>query len=250
LLGLRGPFFVYAVFLFVAALVALLVLRRPAVPNDAAGAVGRRGRGVPPADAAASAEDLPLRPSRGLVAALSAGFALWWLMGGFRFAVMPLYAQEHIGLDSGAIGLGLTASAVANVFMLWPAGLASDRFGRQAVGVPAFCGLGMAALALLRADTFTGFLLANAFVGAMYGCASTMPGTLLADSTPRSRAGVASGLAHLTNDLGNVLGPLAVGFTLDRAGFGAAIGLGVAPALVAAAVIASAPRKKRLAETT
>src|SRR5262249_14804487 len=185
-----------------------------------------------------------------LAAALSAGFALWWLMGGFRFAVMPLYAQEHIGLDSSAIGFGLTASAVANVCMLWPAGLASDRFGRQAVGVPAFCGLALAALALLRADTFTGFLLANAFVGAMYGCASTMPGTLLADSTPRSRAGVASGLAHLTNDLGNVLGPLAVGLTLDRAGFGAAIGLGRRAALVAAARIAHAPRRKRLAEAT
>jgi MFS family permease len=186
----------------------------------------------------------PLRPSRGLVAALSSGFALWWLMGGFRFSLVPLYAQERLGLDTAAIGLGITASALTNLLVVWPAGWAADRLGRHAVGVPAFVGLAVAAAALLLADGFTGYVLANALFGAVFGAAAVVPGSLLADAIPRERAGEASGLNYVASDLGGVLGPIGVGMLLDAAGYGAAVGLAAAPAVLAAGAIALARRRE------
>jgi MFS family permease len=184
----------------------------------------------------------PLRPSRALAAALSSGFALWWLLGGFRFAFVPLYAQERLGLDTTAIGLGVTASALANLALLYPAGLAADRIGRRAVGVPAFVALAATAGALLLADGLVGYVAANALFGAAYAAASVVPGTLLADATPPGRSGIAAGVGSLANDLGNVLGPVAVGAVLDTAGYPVALALAAGPALLAAGAIAASRR--------
>jgi MFS transporter, DHA1 family, multidrug resistance protein len=260
-LGLRGPFFVYAGFCAAATAVALLVLRPPASrpgaghaadgePAEAASglAAARRGRAFPGqhgATATSGTAPAPrLRPSRGLCAALGAGFALWWLLGGFRFALVPLYGQERLGLDSAAIGLGITASAITNVVTVWPGGWAADRWGRYVVGVPAFLGLAGAAGLFLLAQDFTGFLVANALFGAIYGVAGVIPGTLLADAIPRDRAGSASGLNYVANDLGSVIGPVAVGVVLDVAGYGSAIALSVAPAVLVAGAIVVARRPR------
>jgi MFS family permease len=251
-LGLRGPFFLYAGFCVAAGVVALLLLRgAPGQPAGAAspssGGTGR-GRAAPVAStghgrspaAQVPASAPPLRLTRTLLAALSGGFALWWLVSGFRFALVPLYAQEQLGLDSGAIGMGVTVSAVATLLVLWPAGLVADRFGRRLVGVPAFVGLALAAALLLLADGLSTYLLANAVVGAVHGAASVVPGALLADATPPGRAGEASGISHLASDLGGVVGPVAIGAVVDLVGYPAAAALAVAPALVAAGAIAAA----------
>lgn len=239
-LGLRGPFFLYAGFCGAASVVALLLLRAPgrgplAGTPTGEGAAAARQAGRPAGEAPAKAP--PLRPSRALAAALSSGFALWWLLGGFRYALVPLYAQEQLGLDSLQIGLGVSASAVANVLVLYPAGLAADHVGRRAVGVPAFVGLALAAGVLLLADGLGGYLLANALFGVAYATASIVPGTLLADATPPGRSGEAAGLSSLAGDAGNVLGPVAVGALLDVAGYPAALALAALPALLAAGTI-------------
>jgi MFS family permease len=261
LLGLRGPFFVYAGFCAAASIVALAVLRAAGSrPKPAAHALSpphkytaprwRRLSGVLVAALRGGfTRWWHSTPSRGLVAALSGGFALWWLMGGFRFALVPLYAQERLGLDSAAIGLGITASAVTNLLVAWPAGWAADRFGRHAVGIPAFAALSGAAVILLLADGLVGYVLANALFGAVFGTASVVPGALLADAIPRERAGTASGLNYLASDAGAVLGPVLVGLVLDGAGYGAAVGLAAAPAVLAAGAIAVA-RPPRAARAT
>jgi MFS family permease len=243
-LGLRGPFFLYALFCAAAGVVALLVLRQP--PGSAGrGPVGR----APGQPNAAAPKTAPLRPSRLLAAALSSGFAQWWLLGGFRFSLVPLYATERLGLDSGAIGLGLTASALANLCVVWPAGLAADRFGRRAVGIPGFVGLALAAGTFMLADGLLGYILASVLLGAVGGAASVVPGALLADATPANRAGAASGIGHLGNDLGNMLGPVAVGLVLDAAGYPMATLLAILPALCAAGLIAGARPRAALLES-
>jgi MFS family permease len=72
-----------------------------------------------------------------------------------------------------------------------------------------------------------------------YGAAAVVPGTLLADAIPRERAGEASGINYLVQDLGSVLGPVAIGWLLDLAGYPAAVALAAAPALAAAVAIAA-----------
>jgi MFS family permease len=243
-LGLRGPFFVYAGFCAAASVVALAVLRLPRRNVGGAGGAAEPGAGegsrVPGSTVEQGAP--ALRPSRTLVAALSGGFALWWLMSGFRFALIPLYGAEHLGLDTLTIGLGITGSAVAMMLVLWPAGWVADRLGRWTIGVPAFGGLALVPWLLLVAEGQVGYVLANAVFGAVHGAASVVPGALLADATPRGRAGEAAGLSHAVSDLGSFTGPMIVGAALDLAGYPGAIVLAVAPAVLAAGAIGSAPR--------
>jgi MFS family permease len=139
--------------------------------------------------------------SAGLLAALSGAFALWWFMGGFRFTLVPLFAEERLGLDVAAISFGITVSAIANLCTTWPAGWAADHYGRHAVGVPAFVGIALAAGAMLLARDFPTYLAANALLGACYGAAAIVPGTLLADAVPRERAGEAARLVGRHRDL-------------------------------------------------
>jgi MFS family permease len=255
-LGLRGPFFVYAAFCVAATLVALVTLRGaarpPATPPVAAPLPPATEPGAATLSAAPGGRRLDgvfrrfvgVRLTRGLLAALSGAFALWWFMGSFRFLVVPLFAEEQLGLDVAAISFGITVSAVANLCTTWPAGWAADRYGRHAVGVPAFLGVVLAAAAMLLARDFPTYLAANALLGACYGAAAIVPGTLLADAIPRDRAGTASGYNYLVQDLGNVLGPLAVGWALDLAGYTSATALAAAPALLAAVAIGAARRPR------
>jgi MFS family permease len=262
-LGLRGPFFVYAAFCVAATVVALVTLRGstlepsgrqaagvPAGPALASGAAPARGGSTGRRLDGALLRFAGVRPTRGLLAALSGAFALWWFMGGFRFTLVPLLAEERLGLDVTAISFGITASAIANLCTTWPAGWAADRYGRHAVGVPAFTGIALAAGAMLLARDFPTYLAANALLGACYGAAAIVPGTLLADAIPRDRAGAASGYNYLAQDLGNVLGPVAVGWALDAAGYPSAAALAAAPALVAAVAIAAARRSQGRGSTS
>jgi MFS family permease len=253
-LGLRGPFFVYAAFCLVATVVALITLRGYTVGQSGRGASAATGEAAPPRPTAGAGGSrrlrlAALRPTRGLVAALSGAFALWWFMGGFRFLIVPLFAEERLGLDVSAISFGITVSAVANLCTTWPAGWAADRFGRHAVGVPAFAGVAVAAGVMLLTHDFPTYLAANALLGACYGAAAIVPGTLLADAISRDRAGEASGYNYLAQDLGNVLGPVAIGWLLDAAGYHSAVALAAAPAVVAAGLIAAA-RPRRAGATT
>ncbi len=238
-LGLRGPFFVYAAFCAVATAVALAVLRPPRAPRPAAGAATTAS---PAPSRPARRGPSALRPNWSLAAALAGGFALWWLLGGYRFAFIPLYGEARLGLDHQAIGVGLTVSALANLLLLWPAGWATDRVGRHATGILAFLGLTATVAIMLSAADYGGYLLVNATLGVGYAAASVVPGALLADAAPRERAGEASGLSYLASDLGSVLGPLAIGAALDAAGYPAATALTALPLLVAAATIALAAR--------
>jgi MFS family permease len=242
-LGLRGPFFVYAAFCLAATLVALVTLRGITLGNGERPVAATPDAAARPSAAGARRLRFAgLRPTRGLLAALSGAFALWWFMGGFRFTLVPLFAEEQLGLDVAAISFGITVSAVANLCTTWPAGWAADRYGRHAVGVPAFAGIALAAGAMLLARDFPTYLAANALLGACYGAAAVVPGTLLADAIARERAGEASGYNYLAQDLGNVLAPVAVGWLLDAAGYPSAVALAAAPAVVAAALIAASAR--------
>jgi len=239
-LGLRGPFFLYAGFCTAAAAVALALLRAPAGPM----APDTRARHDAEPQARATVQGVPLRLTPALAAALASGFAQWWLLGGLRFTLVPLYASERLGLDPSEVGLGLTASALATLALLAPAGYAADRYGRRRVGVPAFVGLALAAAALLWAGDLAGYLAACTLFGVMAGAASVIPGALLADAVPRERAGVAAGWQQTASDLGNFVAPVAVGLVADLVDYPAAIGLAALPALLVAVLLAvtRAPR--------
>ena len=225
-LGLRAPFLLYGGFCGLAALIALLV-------------VGPASREAHARAAAHGGARLTFSPM--LLTALLATFSLWWLIGGFRFLLVPLYGRDELLLNEAQIGLGITASSLANLLVLWPAGRAADRLGPRLVGVPAFLLLGLTGLAFLPAQGLGGYLIANALFGLIYGFATVVPGVLLARVLPAGRSGSVAGLSSFSGDLGGVIGPVALGSALTGGGYPLAIVLSGIPAILAALGIAATP---------
>ncbi len=229
LLGLRGPFVLYAATCTVAALLSLTLVRRVAVhaPDS-----HRRARA-------------PIRLSGGLLAALCATFALWWLVGGYRFELVPLFGRDVLRLSESEIGIGLTVSALVNLIVLWPAGWLIDRLGGRAIGIPAFLMLVGAVFALLQRGGLGGFVFANALYGAAYGVCDVVPGVLLSRSVPKDRAGSAAGLNSLAGDIGAVIGPVAIGASIGTGSYALAAALSGLPAAATALALALSPLWRR-----
>lgn len=275
-LGLRGPFFVYAVTCLAAGLVALRFLPRlvaapvpaaellsaePASARVAAALVGPEGEhGRAPAAAERGRTGLGVtwRAARRLcadpafVAALVMMAASRWSATGVRFSLVPLFASEVVGLDAAAVGYAVGIAAVAQLLVLWPVGRASDLVGRRAVGVPAYLAFGAVAAVVGVAMTPVAFFVVMILYGAATGLTSVTPPAVVADVVPAEDTGVGIGVLNTAGDLGSVLGPLASGLLVDLAGYGWGFGAAAALLFVAAGFAArmreTLPRAARATE--
>lgn len=129
------------------------------------------------------------------------------LLRGSRAAIVPLWAT-HIGLDSSSAATLYAFSSVVDLALFYPAGVASDRFGRRAVAVPCIALLALGHFLVPLTHTFS-TLFAAAFVLALgNGLGAGIVMTLGADLTPDE--GRASFLAmwRVVSDGGTAAGPL------------------------------------------
>jgi MFS family permease len=144
-------------------------------------------------------------------------FVLFLVSAGVLQTALPLYAGSELDLDAATIGLVLGVATAFRLLLSAVAGGLSDRIGRGAVILPA---LGLLVVSLLSLP-----LVANApqFALATWGVAvgrvgNSLPTALLTDVA----AGLPMGRLISTNrflaDLGSALGPLGVGFAIDRWG--------------------------------
>lgn len=243
-LGLRWPFVVYAGTCLAAGLVALGFL--PAV--DGGFPPATPAAGVQPAEAGPVPVPPPgrqgvaqtLREARRLcgdpafVAALVMMAASRWSATGVRFSLVPLFAQEVVGLAAGPVGYAVGLAAVTQLAVLWPVGRASDLLGRRAVGVPAYLAFAVVAALVGVATVPVTFFAVMALYGAATGLTSVTPPAVVADVVPAEETGVGIGVLNTAGDLGSVLGPLASGLLVDLAGYAWGFGAAAAFLLVAA----------------
>ena len=226
---LAAPFVANAVLAGVVTLLALLVVpeTRPAgsgvqgPESDMAGA----GSGTLTADLRPQAaarlslgEQIRLLtaiPGFGLICLVS--FSAFFARTGGLFNVIPLLAEDQIGLEPDQIGLGIGMISIVGLVLVYPSGILVDRFGRRAVIVPSAL-LSAAAMILFPfAGSFTAFLVASLFWAAASGVGGAAPAAYAADLAPRDRLGPALGLYRTVADLGYVVGPLTLGILSDVA---------------------------------
>lgn len=236
-LGLRGPFVVYAAACGLAGIVALVLL-----PPVRAGAVPQRagGRGL----AAAWATTRLLAQDGAFVAALVMMAVSRWSATGVRFSLVPLFAEDVVGLAAGPIGVALGVAAVAQLLVLWPVGRATDLYGRKTVSVPAFGFFAVTAALLAVATSPVAFVAVLALYGAATGLTSVTPPAVVADVVPPEHTGVGVGALNTAGDLGSVLGPLVSGALVDLAGYG--WGFGIAAAFLLLGAVAGARMRETL----
>ncbi|HYH27167.1 MAG TPA: MFS transporter [Actinomycetota bacterium] len=187
----------------------------------------------------------PLLRNRAFVAALAANASLFWAMGSVRLTLVPLYAQEVIGLREAGIGIVLGVAAIAQFVFMWPAGSIADTRGRKVVLAPSLLALAISIAVLDLATAAWSLAAALALLGAASGVGGVAPAAVVADVAPRGRSGRAVGAYRFAGDIGFVLGPLVAGAVADAAGYGPAFLVTAVPVAVAAVVAMRMPESLR-----
>jgi MFS family permease len=215
--SLRAPFFIYGCLLVVPAILSAVVLRR--VPN-------RRGAARRP----------PARPLATLVravrsrtwrAAASANLADGFAALGVRGALVPLFVREILHRSAIWTGIGFLLFAALNGVALLPGGRVADTLGRRPV-IMAGCAVsavGMVMLALTAGPW--AYLAAMAVAGFGSGLLDVAPAAMIGDIIDRD-GGTLVASYQMAGDIGCVVGPVAGGFLVDSASYGAAFGLAAA----------------------
>lgn len=209
--GLAFPFFTYAVF---GSIVALLALWR--VPET---------RSKTPARAVTQSPGMPYLAQVGvllrhrpflLVSLLS--FAAFFARTGALFNLVPVRAQQSIGLGPAQIGLGLALISVLGLLGAYPSGILVDTFGRKAVIVPStlLSGAGLVGFAL--APDYGWFLIACLLWALASGISGAAPAAYAADIAPRGMNAAAMSTYRMLADSGYVVGPALLGWLSDFTG--------------------------------
>jgi len=141
--------------------------------------------------------------------------------------LLPFYLAE-LGTPEGDVpwwtGVALAAPAVTQMISapLW--GMVSDRYGRKAMVVRAYAGLGLAVALMAAARTPEAFLACRLLQGACGGVAGATSTYASSLAEPQRRGRALGGLFGATA-AGAVLGPLLGSVLASRLGFGLVFGV-------------------------
>lgn len=186
--------------------------------------LGRRmGEGVPREETPEPSAP-PARPGgRAMVYAmiLVTAFTLAVAWSGVLTTLIPLYGGNRLRLTSSEIGAVLSAAYLVDIALLFPAGRMMDRYSRTVLLVPALVILMAGVLLLPHTGSFWTYLAVSMFF--ITGLATWhVPSVLIADLRLGSRQGVALGLVRVVSDVAVSLAPVAIGYLVESAGYGAA----------------------------
>ena len=127
-----------------------------------------------------------------------------------RQVIVPLWAEAQ-GIDAATTSIIFGISAGVDMLLFFPGGLIMDRYGRAAVAIPAMITLGVGFVLLPLTHTAVTVGLVACLMGLGNGISSGVVLTLGADAAPVEGRAQFLGGWRLCADLGNALGPLAIG---------------------------------------
>ena len=235
-LDARMPFFFYGATLVVAALVALIGLRR----HDRVSSLPST---EPVADDTAPApSDWSVLGSamrhRAYLAMLVVNFGTGWTLFGVRNSLVPLYVVEDLGRTATFAGIGLLVGNAAQALGLLRSGWLADTVGRKPA-VLLGSGLATIGLGLLALPPMiVGFLAAMTVLGLAASLLGAAPSAVVGDISP-GHSGRLVAAFQMSGDIGAVIGPLVAGALADSVGAQLAFGV---TAVVLAVGFAAASR--------
>jgi MFS transporter, DHA1 family, multidrug resistance protein len=215
---IRAPFYVSGAGPAVFAIWALLRLPETRPHLGAIAAKARNSSG------AAGAAGLLKDPSFFWVCML--GFATFYLRNGATTGLIPLYMDDVLGMRPEQLGILFTIASVIHGVIIYPAGWASDIWGRKPLIVPTgiFVGIGVAAIPFMT--DIMPFVITFILLHAAIGWGGQAPTAYLGDIAPEGMRGASFGMYRTFGDLAGIIGPLvALGLT-DYVSYTAAFGSG------------------------
>ncbi len=234
--GWQAAFMVAAGLSLSGALFFVVSEGRAASGRPPAAAASAAGRSSPVGDRAESSGD-PVRPSRSLVAAVDGStFALFFVTGAAVQTAVPLFAGTAIGLGPAVIGMVLGFATLLRFAISLVGSELSDRYGRRRILVPGLLSCAVALVAFPAVDALAGFVLVTSLL-AMGRVGNGVPLALLGDHLGVAGLGRAVGRNRFVADLALVIGPLAAGLLIERAGFAVAFPAIAVVVLAAVAIV-------------
>ena len=231
----RTPFWAYSLLgLVVAVLVTLFITDLP--PSDKTVGESFRATG-----------DLLRMPSFRVL--LFVAFSLFFMRGGARITLFPLFGSEVVGLNPAEIGDVLSLSAVANLLIVLPGGQLVDRIGRKPVAIWGLILDGLTTAAYGFFDSYGSLLVVSGAFGLASGIASIPPTTMVGDLAPPGAEGSAVGLYRTSGDLGFIVGPLLMGAAADAGAFSTGFIISGVLLAVAALVVTRIPETRHVEGT-
>lgn len=226
-ISIRAPFFLYAGTLLLAMLAAATLLPKPpprTTPDPQVSLGVGEEDGLPEA-VVPTPERTPLPVALhnpAYQAALAGNFAVGFSVLGVRSTVVPLLVVQGLGLAPGWIGAAFTLAAFVSAVLLLPAGKAVDTIGRRPTLVAGGLVTAAALAGLAVTDGAVGLMASMVLFAAGGTLLGVAPAAIVGDVV-EGRGGTAVGVWQMSSDAGSVLGPLAAGLLIDRAGFGTAL---------------------------
>ncbi|MBM4255703.1 MAG: MFS transporter [Deltaproteobacteria bacterium] len=146
-------------------------------------------------------------------------FLLFGIRSGISLNLMPLFAQEKIGLGETGIGVAQSLCSLANLCVLWHAGRLLDNAGRRWVTLVSLWATVLTILLYPWANSYALLMFASIAFGAAIGYLGPAPAAVIADLTPPGKAGTVMGVYRGAGDTGLLLGPVVAGWLAGHLGF-------------------------------
>jgi len=214
-IGFEATFVVAGIVIACGALPAIIGGRARLVPTSASTRTASTMAGSKPSIRSA------LRPHRRLLAMATFGPLLIMAAREGRFLVLPRIGDE-LGLTPTMVGLVIAIGTGADLLLFPVAGWLMDRFGRLFAIIPAFTLMGFGLLLLGLAGSAVAVAIAGGVIGLGNGLSAGTMLTYGSDLAPPEATGPFLGAFAAVQDVGKVVGPLAVGVVADGASLGTA----------------------------
>ncbi len=239
--SIRAPFFVYAITLIGAAIVALAFMAKSRLRE--------REQEVAHGEADKLEQLRVALKDRAYQAALGTNLVTGFVAFGLRSSAVPLFVTE--GLDRGAsmTGIGFLLAAAIQAALLLPAGRMADTQGRRKALLIGTIGTTVGMLILTVSDVAANglgtaavagtalFLLAMAVQGVAAAFLGSAPAAVVGDVMAGRKGGIVVATFQMMSDVGAVAGPLVAGLLIDGFDFNWAFASGAALSLVAVVLV-------------
>ena len=210
-ISLRAPFFVYAITLAIAGIIALVFLSEKRMGKKVDAPTSLIGQTT-------LSQAFQLRPYQ---IALVLAFINNWILFGLRSSILPIFVTEKLNSTAAIAGLGLTIGALVQGAFMLMAGKYSDKNGRKAAFLfgSAFVLFGILMLAFTTNTTL--YFISMALFGLGGAYVGTAPGSVVGDLI-KGRGGQVIAVWQMAGDAGMIFGPVIVGLLTDNFSYQAA----------------------------